>query len=71
MKVISVLISLLYHASFQADRITYSQSWSLNCILNHFFRFILKGISEQTQTLIFILMEVRQWRENLPQTGDF
>lgn len=49
----------------------WGQSWNLNCILNHYFRFILKGIFEQTQTVMFILMEVRHWRKNLPQTGDF
>lgn len=49
----------------------WGRSWSLNCILNHYFRFILKWISEQTQTVIFILMEVRQWRKNLPKMGDF
>lgn len=72
---ISGLISLLYHASFHADRVTYTpirgQSWSLNCILNHYFRFILKGISEQTQAIIFILMEVRQWGEELTSDGRF
>lgn len=48
----------------------WGQSWSLNCILHHYSRFILKGIFEQTQIVIFILMEVRQWRKDLPQTGD-
>lgn len=48
----------------------WGQSWSLNCILHHYSRFILKGIFEQTQVVIFILMEVRQWRKDLPQTGD-
>lgn len=49
----------------------WGQSWSLNCILNHYFRFILKGISEQMQAIIFICMEVRRWGEELTSDGRF
>lgn len=45
--------------------------WGLNCILHHYFRFILKGIFAQTHSVILILVGVRHRRKNLPQTGDF
>ena len=49
----------------------WGQSWGLNCILHHYFRFILKGIFAQTHSVILIRVGVRHRRKNLPQTGDF
>ena len=45
----------------------WGQSWILNCILRDYFRFILKGISEQIHPVV----EMRQGRKKLAQMGDF
>lgn len=45
------------------------QNRSLNCFLNRCFRFRLKGIVEQTQTVIFTMIEKLQ--EELTSDGRF
>lgn len=50
----------------------WGQSWSFRRILDHYFRFMPRGISEQTRTRdIFILMEARRREEELASVRTF